>query len=405
MNGGPSKATQSRWKSVLVVVVGVLLGWWFFWTGPVTKPVVKEQPAKVVQTIRVRPGTQPITITAYGTVIPARQVTIQPEVTGLVARQHPELMPGGRVKQGEVLFEIDPTLMELTVEESAASVAQAEAGFKEAERKRDEAQRLANDHLVPESELKALEAAVRIRKADLERLKAGLARSKELLKRHQVRAPFNALVVDEAVETGQRVDTGFEAVTLVGTDEFWIKAALPMDKLERIDSRPGHGEGLAAEVYLATGDGKTCHRSGRVVRVLGDLEKTGRMARVLVKIADPLGLQGEADSEPFLLNSYVRVEIDAGTLENVLAIDRAALRENQRIWVVGADHKLQIRDVTVRWSTEETIYIDNVLKPDEVLVVSSLRVALPGMKVRMEPADPPPPTEPEGGSNQTVREG
>ena len=82
-----------------------------------------------------------------------------------------------------------------------------------------------------------------------------------------------------------------------------------------------------------------------------------------------------------LIGSYGRVEIDAGILENVLAIDRNSLRAGDKIWVVDENNQLQIREAIIRWKKDETIYIDNTLLPGETLIISPLRVALPGMKV------------------------
>ena len=139
-------------------------------------------------------------------------------------------------------------------------------------------------------------------------------------------------------------------------------------------------------MILETGGEQPAVRTGTVVRLLGDLERTGRMARVLVRIEDPLGQTQAGRSVPFLLGSYVRVEIDAGELKDVLTIERSALRDGDRIWVADANDELQIREAKVRWQQGETVFIDNALLAGDALIVSQLRVALPGMKVQAQPA-------------------
>ena len=76
------------------------------------------------------------------------------------------------------------------------------------------------------------------------------------------------------------------------------------------------------------------------------------------------------------------MEVNAGTFDNVLAIDRNSLREGDKIWIVDENDELHIREAQIRWKQGETILIENILKPSERLIVSSLRVALPGMKVK-----------------------
>ena len=78
----------------------------------------------------------------------------------------------------------------------------------------------------------------------------------------------------------------------------------------------------------------------------------------------------------------VEVDIEAGNLENVLKIPRAALREGNRIWLVKPDNRIRIADPEILWRQEETIFISNILQDGERLIVSDLRSALPEMEVR-----------------------
>jgi hypothetical protein len=111
------------------------------------------------------------------------------------------------------------------------------------------------------------------------------------------------------------------------------------------------------------------------------------MARVIVSVQDPLGLSQGFDSKlPLLLGSFVEVKIDAGELEDTFTIPRAALREGSKIWVVGHDNLLKIKGATVIWPEKETVLISNTLEKGDQLIVSDLRVALPGMKVAPQPS-------------------
>jgi RND family efflux transporter MFP subunit len=373
------------WKLMLLLAGAVALSAWVFLTGPTTQPEDETRPPKIVKTLSLQPTRQRITVNAFGSVIPARRVVVEPQVSGHIVRLNPKLIPGGHLREGEELFAIDSQLAELSVGESEAEVSRGEADLKEALRKWQEGQRLAAESVIPATELAALESAFRMSEAELERLKVRAARSLELLQRHVIRSPFNAVVVEEAIEIGQRVDPGDASVTLVGTDEFWVQVSLPTDKVPWVrlptDSEPG----ASAQVLLDTGGKNLVRYDGQVIQLLSDMEEEGRMARVLVQIDDPLGLQPSSHSPPLLLGSYVRVEIDAGALNNVLVIDRPALREGNRIWIVDPENRLQIRDVNVRWRDETTVTIDADLAPGEQLIVSDLRVALPDMAVKPQP--------------------
>jgi multidrug efflux pump subunit AcrA (membrane-fusion protein) len=201
-----------------------------------------------------------------------------------------------------------------------------------------------------------------------------------------ITAPFNAVVTDESVEVGQLLNTGSEICELVGTDEFWIQVTIPFSQLKWVhfpdDGRPG----AAAQVILDTGDGEPVTWEGEVVRLLGDLDPLYRMVRLVVSVRDPLRLrEASGDKLPLLLGSFVEVRIDAGELENALTIPRAARREGDRIWVVGEDHRLRILPATVLWPEKDTLIIENNVRPGDQLIVSDLRVALPGMEIDPQP--------------------
>jgi RND family efflux transporter MFP subunit len=398
----PSDSSPNRSRPVLpVLLIGAALigGWLILRTGPSTQPVGEKRAPKIVRTQLVTPANHEIFVTAHGTVVPAHRVTIEPQVTGNVIRLHPQLVPGGQLVAGDELFAVDPTLTELDIRETSAEEQRARANLQEAERKWDEGQQLASENVIAVTELASLESTVRIQDAELQRILAQRSRNEELLNRHRIIAPFNAVVLNEAVELGQRVSPGDNTVTLVGTDEFHVRAALPVDQLKWI-LLPKDGElGAAVRVIVDTGEENGTVYSGHVTQLQGDLEETGRMAKILINVKDPLQRTKVDGGLPLLLGSYVRVEIEAGTLRDVVSIDRTALRDNRRIWVVDSNGRLQIRDVNVRWRKDETIYIDPALKPGETMIVSELRVALPEMEVEAHPIDGPkteaPPTQPE----------
>jgi multidrug efflux pump subunit AcrA (membrane-fusion protein) len=141
-------------------------------------------------------------------------------------------------------------------------------------------------------------------------------------------------------------------------------------------------------VLLQSGDGQEAAWQGQVTRLLGDLETTGLMARVLVTVPDPLRLAGGRRELPLLIGSYVRVEISAGRLNGVLEVPRTALREGDRVWLVGPDNLLQIRETEILWRNDDSVLITNSFQPGEVLVVSEIRAPLPGMLLAPQPLDP-----------------
>jgi hypothetical protein len=161
---------------------------------------------------------------------------------------------------------------------------------------------------------------------------------------------------------------------------------------------------------LDTANGSPVVREGHVLRLLGDLDPSGQMARVLVAIDNPLDLAPRSNPSPtpetpmragarcILLGCYVKVEIDAGREDGVYVVPRAALREGDRLWLVDAERKLVFRSADVLWRRRDEVLVRCEVAPDERLVLSRLSAPLPGMVVRLpEPGEEPPATAPASG--------
>jgi len=381
----PSQNKSSLFLGFLILAGGACLSFFLFRTGPQVGTEEEAPVAKMVKVREVQPDRYPIFVSAYGTIVPAKRVTIEPEVTGLVIRHHPKLNPGGRIGKGEELFAIDPTLAEISLEESKSAVARASVNLKEAQRKLAEAKRLANDSLIPGTELATLESETLLQEAELARLKAGLQRSEEMLKRHRLYAPFNAIVLDEDVDMGQRIDPGFSAATLIGADELWIQVSLPVDQIKHVRLPSESNEGSRASIYYESGGKKQFLKNGKVIGLRGDLEREGRMARLIVSFQNEPDDRPSNTQIPFLIGSYVRVDIEAGELEDCLAMEQSSLRSDNKLWVVDTNNQLQIRDVELYWQMDDMVYVSNGLQPGEKLITSPLKSAVPGTELNPQP--------------------
>ena len=134
--------------------------------------------------------------------------------------------------------------------------------------------------------------------------------------------------------------------------------------------------------------GSGAEREGRVIKLLGDLEEKGRMARILVEVKDPLCLQPENKAgKPLLLGEYVQAEIDGSELTGVYSIPRKAMRENKQIWIADRG-KLDIREVEVLWRDAQRALIRDGIANGEALIVTDLTTPIHGMDVNngMKPA-------------------
>ena len=360
-------------------------------TSPEAVRTEYETRAALVETILPEVGSQVAEIIAYGTVEPNRELVLQPQVGGRVVRMNENIRSGGRVIAGEMLFAIDPRDYELAVTQREAEVANAAVALQLEEARGTVARReweLLGDSIETSEigEQLARREPQRIEKeAALAAARGRLERAELDLERTRVTAPFNGLVLADDIEIGQIVSPQTRAATIAGSDRFDVMVAVPLEKLPWIRANPmDPNQNSTAIVVQEIGDGRTIRRRGRVDRIVGEVERAGRLARVRVLVDDPLASiegaePGSPEDIPLLLGSYVRVEIDGPLLEGVMELPRAVIRAEETIWVMNSKGQLDIRPAEILVSRPETVVIRGILEPGEEIVASPLVTPLKGM--------------------------
>ena len=393
-SASPGKSRSRRRLFVNIILSLAVIGAGIAGAAYITKSAPKAQrrpPQKMiplVQVVRVQPDTHEVIISAMGTVIPAREIVLESQVAGEIVFINPEFSEGGFLKKGSEVLRIDPQDYSLALTLAQAKVKDAESKLKlleeEAAAAKDEWRtfyqgRQKDDSeppplLIKEPQLSAAKAMLTAEKADVQKAQLNLARTK-------IRTPFNAIVREKNVDIGSQVSGQEKLAELVGTDEYWIQASIPVERLSWIKIPRNSAEsGSKVRVLYRNTD----ERAGRVIKLLGALETEGRMARILVEVQDPLGLKTAGNNQlPLLIGEYVRIEIEGRRLQNVYRIPRAALRDDANLWIVSNDGKLDIRKVDIVWRDTQTVLLREGLEPDERLIVSDLPSPIKGMPVQV----------------------
>ena len=371
---------------VIALIVGPVVMVTLFRMKPEAGKQESINAAPLVEVVAVSSGRQRVDVVASGEVIPARQVVVASEVGGRVTWISPEFERGGRFPAGKPLLRIDARDYQLAAEQQAAAVTQARTAL-ELERSR---RRVAEKEWEVFGE-KPAEGSVAIRDPQLKAAEGAVAAAESGLKRTRLAVtktglltPFPALVTSRQVDLGQLVGPGTPLATLVGTEQFWVQVSIPVERLAWI-AIPGvagvtDGQGAAATVEQRIGK-EVVRRTGRVVRLAGEVDPVGRMAVVLIEIDDPLGVRaGESAGMPLLLRLYVDVTIEGKQADEVAEVPRTALRGDGAVWTVE-DGKLRIRPVDVVWRRRDSVLVRGLTSGVPV-VTSPLPTVVDGMAVR-----------------------
>lgn len=382
-----SPGRKQMLAALLVLALGVGLSAVLLATRTEPAKAPRVERGALVETHAAETRTERFTVPAQGVVTPARQVVLQPQVGGRVVEINDALVPGGLVEAGELLFRIEPEDYELAVEQARTRLADAQARLELEQGRRRVAER--EWRLFADERDAAADASLALREPQLATAEAGVAaaaaqlRQAELnLERTRVTAPFNALILAENVDPGQTLSPQSQAATLAGTDSAWVRAAVPVDQLGALVLPDQEGSGGSSVAIRYDSGARTVVRRGRLLRLLGDLDPAGRLARVLIGVDDPLAL--ETDGLPLLFDSYVDVEIESDRVTEVVALRRGWLHTGDRVYVYGEDGRLDIRRVEIGWRRPDEVMVTDGLAAGELIVTSPLASAVPGMRLRLQ---------------------
>jgi multidrug efflux pump subunit AcrA (membrane-fusion protein) len=192
-------------------------------------------------------------------------------------------------------------------------------------------------------------------------------------------------VLSRAVNVGSQVAAGDELARLVGAQTYWVEATLPLSQLRWLEFPPEEGSGEASRVRVRQRGAwaPDSHRTGRLLRLIGEVDGETRMARLLVAVADPLAQEAAHSGKPrLMLGSYVQARIRGRPLSDVVRLDRDLLRRDRTVWVM-ADGELAIRDVDIAVLDRTHAYIRAGLRPGERVVTSELATVEDGAPLRL----------------------
>ncbi|MDN7904957.1 MexX/AxyX family multidrug efflux RND transporter periplasmic adaptor subunit [Burkholderia diffusa] len=295
--------------------------------------------------VTVRPTAVPMTVELPGRLDAYRQAQVRARVAGIVtARTYEE---GQEVKQGAVLFRIDPAPLKAARDAAQGALAKAQAAALAASDKRRRYDDLVRDHAVSERDHTEAVADDAQAKAGVASAKAELARAQLQLDYATVTAPISGrarrALVTEGALVGQ--DQATPLTTVEQLDPIYVNFSQPaadVDALRRA-VRSGRATGIAQHdvaVTLLRADGTAYPLKGRLLFSDLAVDPTTDTVEMRALFPNP--------ERELLPGAYVRIALDAAVDQRAILVPRDALlrtADRTSVRVVGANGK--VKDVEV----------------------------------------------------------
>ncbi len=284
------------------------------------------------------------TATAIGTVLALNSITLRNELPGTV--HEVMLTPGRVVEAGTILVALDVSVEEADLE---AQTAQADLAATTLAR----VERLREAQAASEEEVEQARAARDVATAQI-------ARTRAIIARKTIRAPFRARVGLSDVHPGQYLNEGTELTTLQGVD-----AAANVDFTVAQDVASSLRPGEAIAVYAAEDEHPI---EARIVAVDARIDPLTRNALVRARIERRAPAPGAS----------VRVEVPVAPATSIVAVPVSALRKGP-----GGDHVfLIVPDSSGKTRVHDQPVQSGTMVGDEILILSGVtagqRVATSG---------------------------
>lgn len=325
----------------LVILIGVGLAAWKYESIQNQQAASANQPEPmeavtlaVARTLDHRPNT-----TSIGTVLALRSITLKNELAGTV--RDVRLIPGQIVEAGTLLVALD-----VSVEEAELKAQEAQAAL---------AKTVLNRRRNLSQELATTQEEVDRARADLDVAQAQIARTRAIISKKTIRAPFRARVGIADVHPGQYLEEGTLLTTLQGVGE-----AVHVDFTVAQQVSAGLRDGEPVDVFVT---GEAAPIRAKIVALDARIDPTTRNAMVRARI------EGTRTPAP---GASVRVRVPVGPPRKVVAIPVSALRKGpggDQVFVIASDqdHKMRAhtRQVESGMMAGDEVMIHNGLMAGE----------------------------------------
>lgn len=390
-----------------------------------------------VEAIEVQPKDVPVIISSYGEVKSLDVVPIAPEVSGVVVEIHPNLLVGGTIQKGELLFAIDPAPYQARLDEASALVGQLEATVKriqsewENEKERlsvlersralakaqfDRLSDLMKQDVGTQSDVDASERAyvqaddavkqqlhalslfpMRLEEAQnaahAAKSQAELARLN--LEKTRVAAPFDARVKWVALEKDQFVSPGKDVLQLA--NDSVLEIAAPLDSRDaRRWMKFTNEHPLPGAAWFANPEPVECkirwtediegHCWYGVLNRVESFDESSRTLTVAIRLAGDQALSKDEDRLPLVEGMFCLVEIPGKTMRGVYELPPSAVTLDYNVYTV-VDNRLKTTPVEIAHMQGDYLYAAAGLNPGDLVVATRLVNPLENSLLEVSPAN------------------
>ncbi|WP_244472753.1 MULTISPECIES: efflux RND transporter periplasmic adaptor subunit [unclassified Methylobacterium] len=340
-------------------------------------------PIPEVNIVTVREQPIPYVRDLPGRVAPLRIAEVRSRVSGLVVKRTFE--QGSLVKEGDLLYKIDPAPFAVELQSAEAALARTEAAQVLASQQADRLEQLLSRQTASQAQYDSAYAALKQAEAEVAGAKAARDRAKLNLNWTDVRAPISGRIGRALLTEGTLVEQGGTAnlATIQQLDPIYVDITQSVGELNKLrrDLASGELSRLSADtanVHIIMDDGTLYGSAGKLL--FSDVTADPSTGQVTLRVLFP------NPHDELFPGMYVRARIKQGIDTDALAVPQQAIQRTNdgkaEVWVVRDDSKVMLQPVEVGPVVDNQWVIRSGLKAGDRVVVEGVQKITVGQQVK-----------------------
>lgn len=309
-----------------------------------------------VVVLRVSQKTVNFTYNALGTVQPYSIVSIKSLVDGQLLASH--FQQGDFVKQGQLLFEIDPKPYQVQLQQANANLAHDEALLNNANALLKRNSKLLNPGYIAKQDYDQSYANLNALKATVAADEAAIAQAELKLSYTKIYAPINGKTGNLNIYPGNIIKNNDSTlVTITQIQPIYISFAIPEKFLMNIaDTMKTHNVNVQAQITPVTEQGKLTFINNTIDSTTGTIELKATFSN---------------DSLHLWPGQFINVTLPIQNIANAIIVPADTVKLGQNgyyVYVIDDKHQAHYRSVTLGPLVQEGQVITSGLSAGESVV-------------------------------------
>lgn len=344
-----------------------------------------QQPPSAIPVATVAAAVRPITSTTeyVGRVEAVEHVDIRARVTGFL--QQVLFKEGDVVKQGDVLYRIEPDTFQAAVMQARGALLEAQAKFTNASAQRARTEELVKTNTAAQATLDQNIAAEKTAQGQVITASSNLKTAEINLGYTEIAAPITGEVGRSRLTKGNVVGPDSGPLTeMVSRDPMYVTFPVSQReflKVQEAEERKKQQQALALRIRFS--DGSTYGQVGQINFVDVKVDRTADTVLMRATMPNPNGT--------LIDGQLVRVSLEAENPEDKVLVPQSALIVDQQgtyVFVVE-DGKAAVKRVKLDGESGADAIVESGLKGGEQVIVQGMESLRPGAPVIASPAPPP----------------